>query len=68
MSSQRKLTDPLDNSQLPPGPQYRMPVGVEHAATFIAPHGSAFERSRLDMLLGEGFLLSPEQERRFLDG
>src|SRR5262249_8437217 len=45
-----------------------MPVDVDRAMVFIRAQGNEFDRARLDVLLGDGPPLSPEQERRFLAG
>lgn len=45
-----------------------MPIDFDRAVAFIRAHGGEFDNARLDTLLGEGSLLSREQEQRFLDG
>jgi hypothetical protein len=45
-----------------------MPVDFDRAMDFVRAHGSEFDSARLDWLMGEGALLSHEQERRFLAG
>lgn len=45
-----------------------MPVDFDRAVAFVHAHGSEFDQLRLDVLLGDGALLSHEQEQRFLAG
>lgn len=43
-------------------------VDVERAEAYIRQHGDEFDQERLNTLLGEGPVLSREQNRRFLAG
>src|SRR5262245_31688060 len=45
-----------------------MPVDFERAVAFVREQGDEFDHARLDLLLGEGTLMAPEQEQRFLAG
>ncbi len=45
-----------------------MPVDVDLSVAFIQAHGTEFDRVRLDLLLENGPLLSPEQQQRFFAG
>jgi hypothetical protein len=47
---------------------HTMPVDFDRAVAYVRAHGDEFDRARLDLLLENGPLLSPEQERRFLAG
>jgi hypothetical protein len=45
-----------------------MPIDFDRALAFIRAHGSEFDIVRLELLMDNGPLLTPEQERRFLAG
>lgn len=45
-----------------------MPVDIDRAVVYIRLHGNVFEGNSLDWLLGEGLLLSAEQEQQFFAG
>lgn len=45
-----------------------VPVDFDRAVAFVHEHGNEFDKARLDLLLGEGSLLSDEQEQRFFAG
>lgn len=45
-----------------------MPYDVHRAAAFVTEHGNEFDRARLELLLENGPLLSPEQRERFFAG
>jgi len=45
-----------------------MAVDFDRAVAFVREHGDEFDRARLDLLLGDGTLMSHEQEQRFLIG
>ena len=48
--------------------EYSMPVDFDRAVAFVRGQGDEFDRASLDALLGEGPLISREQEQRFLAG
>jgi hypothetical protein len=45
-----------------------MPVEFERAVAYIREHSDEFARAQLELLLGEGSLLSHQQQQRFLAG